>query len=222
MKTRTRVLIGAILASPLLFAGVAIAHEGEVHGNSGQVAQSTTETQQPTAEDKAALLKRLEERKAALKTKLTNAEQLRLKSKCKASQGNLSSLKGRINGIETSRTNVYRELVERLTKLSGKLKEKGADTSQLDSQISELKTKIDSFNSDLASYKEAVSDLAAMDCVQDPTAFKASLDTARTARQKVSDDAAAIKAYVKDTIKPTLQQLRASLEKTEDSSEGDQ
>ncbi len=225
MKTRTRIIVGAILASPLLLAGTVIAHEvsNGTHSHSGQVAQATTEeSQEMSAEDKAALLKRLEERKTALKTRLTATEQQRLKSKCKASQGNLSSLKGRIKGIDTSRANVYRELVERLTKLSGKLKENGVDTAQLDSQIDELKTKIETFKTDLAAYKQAVSDLADMDCVQDPTAFKASLETARTAREKVNADAAAIKAYVKDTIKPTLQQLRSTLEKNESTSGGDQ
>ena len=51
-----------------------------------------------------------------------------------------------------------------------------------------------------------------MDCVTDPTGFKASLETARTARQKVATDATDIRTYVTGTIKPTLAKLRQQLE----------
>lgn len=200
MTTRIRVFFSAILVTPILITGVAGAVEG------------TNQTTAPTNEEKASMQQRLEKRKAELKVKLSVPEETKLKAKCKASQGKLSSLDGRIKGLETSRGAVYKALTEHLTKLSTKLKAQGVDTKALDEEITILGTKIDTFKTDLAAYKLAVSDLADMECVSDPTAFKASLEAARAARQKAAADAADVKAYVKDTIKPTLQQLRTQLE----------
>lgn len=205
MKIRTRVILSAILLTPLLFFSAA---------------QAVDHTSTASPEDKKAMLTRLEKRKAAFKTKLTAAEQTRLKQKCKASQGKLSSLGGRVKGIETSRNNVYRELVERLTKLTPRLQDKGVDTKELEAEIEVLETKIETFKTDLADYKQAVSDMSEMECETDPVAFKASLEAARTAREKVAADAAAVRAYVKETIKPTLQELRQQVEGSKKTTEG--
>ncbi len=164
-------------------------------------------------EDKAALLQRLEKRKAELNIKqVTNVEKLKIQQKCKASQGSLSSIKGRITGIETSRTNVYRALTERLDKLTERIRIAGPDTTELQVALDALDVKIDLFKSDLETYISAVSDLTAMDCAADPVAFKASLEAARAARAKVAADALDIKKYVNDTIKPALSQLRDKLD----------
>lgn len=211
MKTHLRVALSAIIITPLLVVGVARAVEHD------------TATNQPatlSTEDKTAMQARLLKRKADLKTRLTNAEESKLKLKCKASQGHLSSLKGRIKGIDTSRNNVYRELVERLTKLQGKLNEQGVDTAALQTEIDALNTKITAFKITLADYKQAVSDLADMECATDPAAYKASLESARAAREKIILESAAIRAYVKDIIKPTLQQLRQQLDTTKKTTEG--
>jgi chromosome segregation ATPase len=170
-------------------------------------------------EDKKAITDRIAERKAALKTKLSTAEKTRITTKCKASQGNLSSVKGKLQGIETSRGEVYKNIQTRLTDLSTKLKNKGVDTTALDADIATLKTKIDTFNTDLTAYKQAVSDLATMDCATDPDGFKASLETARTALKKVGEDAKAVRSYLNDTVKPLLKTIRAELEKPSDNSQ---
>jgi hypothetical protein len=241
MKTRIKFAFGAALLTPLLLFGTVAAHGADdpvsnvptgtqtaqttttsTNDDSQQAEQENEQEIEKTAADKASLQSRLDKRKAELKIKLTALEQARLKTKCKASQGNISSLRGRIKGIETSRDNVYTQLVKRLNDLSGKLKDKGLDTTQLNTEITELQTKIDTFNTDLDAYKQAVTDLAAMDCAADPTAFKASLEAARTLQTKVKDDVVAIRTYVNDTIKTTLKDIRAQLEKqdTETESEG--
>jgi signal transduction histidine kinase len=216
----------------LLF-GVASAHgSDDAPTSSIKVAQTTTTSTdttadqeneqeiQTTAKDTAALKARLEARKAQLKTTLTALEQAKIKTKCATAQGKLSSVRGRIKGIETSRAQVYDNLVDRLTSLSTKLSDKGLDTSELDSEITELNAKIATFQTDLATYKQTVTDLAAMDCKSDPTAFKASLEAARTAQAKVKEDATAIKTYVNDTIKATLKDIRSQLEQQSDENEG--
>lgn len=217
MKTRLRVLLSAIMLTPLIFLGVAGAVEDSTNTQTTErkppVSVNEKVIAQATVDNKLTLQQRIDKRKAELKTKLTALEQKNIPLKCKASQqGAISSLKGRITGIDTSRNNVHRELVDRLTKISDKLEAADIDTTQLDAQTTELQAKIETFKTDLATYKLAVEDLKEVDCVKDPTGFKAALEAARAAREKVAQDGQAIRVYVKDTIKPTLSQLRSQLE----------
>lgn len=126
-------------------------------------------------------------------------------------QGIIKSVQNRSTSAEKARTNVYTKLDTKLGTLITKLKAANVDTTTLEQQRTTLEDKIETFNTDMTTYKQAVSDLAAMDCKSDPTAFKASLETARTLRNKLKDDATAIRTYVKDTIKPTLQDIRKTL-----------
>lgn len=222
MKTKLKLFFSTGILVPMFaFAPVAaIAQEDNPDrttddSNQSQVILAQENTAEDTADDSAGRTERLAKRKAELKTKLDALKTTRIKKLCKASQGNLSSISGRIKGLETSRSHVYANLVQRLTKLGQILKDKGVDTAELDAQITELNTKIETFNTDLEAYKLAVSDLAAMDCAADPTAFQASLETARAARAKTAEDAMAIRTYLSDTIKPTLKDLRAQVEKEE-------
>lgn len=238
MKTRIRLVLSILLASPILaFSAVMVkAETGSGSTNSGS---STTTTSGSTDDEKVSeveietepktdskkLLERLSTRKTELKIKLSKVEEERIKVKCKIAQtGSVSSLSGRIKGIETSRNEVHTNLLDHLTKLVAKLKAKDVDTTKLEAEIVELKAKIATFKADLAKYRQAVIDLKAMDCVSDPSAFKASLESARALRETVIKDATAIKTYVKETIKPTLQEIKAALEakETDNSSRGEQ
>lgn len=211
MKSRFRALLIAATMVPLLFFSSVAAVEGS--STDSNTSNTTTQSSQ-TDDDKLTVQQRLDKRKAELKIKLTALEQSRIKLKCKASQGLLSSLSGRIKGIETSRNNVYKELTDRLTDLTSKLKNQGVDTTELNTEIDALNAKIATFKTDLDAYKLAVSDLSGMDCASDPTAFKSSLLAARSAHDKVTADALAVRNYVNETIKPTLQKIRQQLEQT--------
>lgn len=208
MKRFLALGLSTVLSLPVLSVAVVRAQTN----NSGS-SSPPTETEKPLSADELKQLQtRLEKRKAELKIKLTNAEKLSIQNKCKAAQGFVSSVKGRVKGIETSRTEVYGNILDHLTDLSAKLKNKGIDTKTLDGEITTLQDKIQTFNTDLATYKQAVSDLAAMDCKADADGFKASLQAARTALETVNKDSQAVRSYVKDTIKPSLKTIRGELE----------
>ena len=230
MKSYIRIILGVAFLTPLFLAIPVLAQESlgdapvSETPTQTQPTTTTTQTTQPTTttttdKSKAELDARLQKRKDALKIKLTTVQQKRLQTRCKGGQGVVSKLQGRITGIETSRTQVYTNLVDRLTKLQGKLDQKGANTIELKKEITELQTKITTFKTDLAAYKQSVSDLATMDCVADPTGFKASLEDSRNGLKKVHDDGVAIKTYVNDTIKPTLKKIRAELASTKPATE---
>jgi chromosome segregation ATPase len=212
MKMGTKIVLGAVLAAPVLWVGVSYAEDSVKTTSTDDVkTTSTTEQKQLTPDEQKELKTRLDKRKAELKTKLSAAEQTKIKTKCKSTQGNLSSIGGRIKGIETSRTEVYGGLVSRLSILSNRLQNQKIDNTALQANITELQNKITTFNTDLTTYKQTVTDLQSMDCTTDPTAYKASLDAARAALTKLKDDSKAIHAYVSDTIKPTLQDVRSKL-----------
>lgn len=202
--------MSTVLALPILSTVIVLAQDTTTTPTTTQ-----TETEKPrTPEEIKALIDRVQARKTELKTKLRVTEKARIQSKCKASQGKVSSIKGRVNGLETSRGQVYKNVVNRLKDLSEKLKNRGADTTALDAAIVTLESKIATFQTSLAAYKEDVSDLAALDCQSDPDGFKASLDASRLAQQQASQDAKAVKGYVNETIKPILKTIRAELEAT--------
>ncbi len=207
--------LSSILAVPLLAATFVYANEEtSTVKPTNQVAHTTedgSETPTPDLDEKT-LQEHIQKRKAVLKTKLAAAEKLKIQNKCQASQGKVSSVHGRIKGLETSHGKVYNNITTHLEELSEKLKNKGADTAELDADITELKAKIETFKADLIAYKDSVEVIKGIDCKQFPELFKETLEDARADLKKVQEDALAIKAYVKDTIKPLLKTIKASLE----------
>ncbi len=196
------------LLVPLLIVGVARANEAS-NASSDSTSSSTTTTPSTTLED------RVKSHEDAIKVKLTAADEARMKLRCKAAQGVVSSVTGRVKGIETSRNQVYGNVVDQLTTLSAKLKAKNVDTTELNNEITTLKTKVTTYKTDLTTYKQAITDLSAINCTSDPTAFKATLEAARTSLLKVGTDIKDIRTYITGTIKPTLTKIHDQLEMQE-------
>jgi len=216
-KDKIIVISIVVLAALPVFYSRAVAEDTTSDPNtatSGSTDGSTTDD--TTVEDKTAKLKeRLQERKDEIHTKLTEYKKNRLKSRCKNAQGMLTSANARIKGVETSRKKVHENLLNRLVKLSGQLKDKGLDVTELNSQIETLKGMIAGIELEISDYKQAVSDVVEMTCVDDPEAFRASLDIAKEKLKAIKTSSAEIRAYLKDTIKVTLKGLRAQLESQE-------
>ena len=218
MKSRLKTYLLTLIFAAVPFTQAGLVAYAEEGSNSGSGDTSNSETTE-TGDNKKSLELRLAEKKAKLAEKISAAEQAKLKSRCKSAQGKLTSTSSRIKGVKGSREKVYGNLVERLTKLSAKIKAKGLDTSTLDSQIADLKEMIDTFKANMTEYEQTIADLVAMDCAADPEAFKAALESARDGREALVSEAKAIKDYVNNTIKPTLKDLKKQLE-TKEASEG--
>ena len=216
MKQRIRNIIGAgLFAMVFLAAPLVIAVSNTTDSTTDTTTTTTTADDDKVDTDPVKVKSRLEGLKTSLKIKLTTAEQANLKAKCKAAQTIAAKLNDRFGTSVTTRTKAYDNLSKHLTDIIAKLKDKGVDVTKLQQESTELQAKIATYKTDLASYKQALSDVKTIDCVADPAAFKAALQTARTAHDKLVADAIAVKAYVKDTIKPTLEEIRKSLEAQE-------
>lgn len=205
-ERRIKLIVGSILAAPLLVFGTAAALESHE-----TTTNTNTNTEQTTAEKQQLLKERLEKRKAELKAKLTALEERRIQQKCKAAQTVLTNIHNRAEKAQSRREEGYDKLVNRLNELEAKIAARGVDTTELKSQIQTLSEKTKTFNEDLKNYVQALDDMAKMDCSNDPTAFKATLEAGRTLREKLKKSAADIHNYVKETIKPTLVELRQAI-----------
>ncbi len=229
---KTQLFIGLLLAVPTLLvsplAVAATSTSDSTSGSSGSTATNTTTTtkDESTEDPEKAIEKlveaekakqpqteRLKARIARLNIKLTAAEASKLKTKCVAAQGIVKTQEIKVNSGITARSKAYDELLSHLDKLIAKLKAANVSTTELETERTALKAKIDTFKKDLTTYKVALSDVQALGCLADPTGFKAALEDARTARKTVADDATAIRSYVNDTIKVTLKAIRADLDK---------
>src|SRR5690606_1578928 len=168
-----------------------------------------TSAQTPTD---AALEKRKESYKAKLKDELSASAQQRIKVRCLAVQTIIKALNVRVEGIKTKRGQAYDNIVNRLKELSEGLDAQAYDTTTLNENITELSGKIDAYKTSIDTYKQAVEDMTVIDCSQDPTSFKAALEVARTEHAKLVTQVADIRTYIVNTLKPQLQNIKASLE----------
>lgn len=178
--------------------------------------EDTSVTTQTTSET---LQTRLEKKKAELQVRLDEAQKERIKTRCSAAQDKVGTVSQIASSRSTAREQAYSRLVEKLEALVAKLKAKQIDTTTLEAQINELKAKITTFNTHMTAYKQALQDVKDVDCSADQEAFQAALLAARTARQVVVDDALAIRVYVNDPIKKTIQTIREQLKAAETTTE---
>lgn len=228
MKRSIFVMFAVLLTVPLL-SSAAVVYGESGPDSSATLAETTTSPQTTSGQDdstkpaeqevetaaqKVERETRVKKLKEVQKIRLSTTEKKKIQEKCQASQGKVSSVGSRLKGVETSRGEVHKNILNRLNTAVAKLKEKGVDTTQLEADITTLSGKIDTFNTDLASYKQSVSDLKALDCKTDPEGFKAALQTARANLEKVRTDADAVHAYLKDTLRPLLTSLKKQLETT--------
>ncbi len=170
-------------------------------------ALAVTATPDANQKPNETLSQRIEKNKTKFAIKLGEVETAKIKTKCKASQVISKALAVQVTKKNTSRTETYTAITKSVTDAAVSLKAEGKDTKTLETQITELSTKIEKYNTDLALYQTSLSDLSEVDCATDPTGFKSALEAARDARKTVAEDVIAIRTYINTTIKTTLKEL---------------
>jgi hypothetical protein len=217
MQKHIKKTLTGILLIPLLFTSVAVAHNGDDHGQTEPSKPSVAATVNETTREE-----RIEARKEKLERRLSQVQQNIVKTRCSVVKGVVNASQARIKSFEAKRTQVYSRLVVRLEELGPKLQAAGADTTTYDSQVAELKTMVESYETEIAALTQAVTDLKDMDCEADPEGFVATIQAAAERRQTVIEKGREIRTYLKETLRPTFTDIRAQLAKddTEDQ-EGD-
>ena len=211
MKTgkysRLALIAGATLSLLAGAAGGAVAQE--------PADQSEVMTTTRAQEVRTTLEERLTRRKEALTERLTTAQTTRLRGRCQAAQVKLAAVSIRANTITTDRLTVYQDIQVKLNALATKL-ESEVSTADLEAALVTLAENITAFETATANYKQTLADLGDLDCVADPTAFKASLEVAKTEQATLAQAGTDIRTYVTETVKPALQAIRTSLQDRED------
>jgi len=217
---RTRLLISTALTLSVfvLTPVIGLAATSTAGSEATNPATTTTTTQKTEAETKVSTetpAQRIEKNKTKYAIKLTAADQARLKLKCKTAQIKGKVLVSVIVKNNINRTASYTKITANLDALILKLKDADVDTTALEANKVELQKKITAYNTDLANYKLQLSDLNDIDCVTDPTGFKAALEAARTQRLLVAKDAKEIRTYIETTLKASLKDAKAALKTTD-------
>lgn len=215
LKRSKFALVALLFATPLFLTSVVFGQTGTgdmpTTNTTGETT-TQTETAPETPEQKTEREAFIKKHKELQKIRLTAAEKKKLQDKCKPAQAKVSGISGRLKGLETSRGQVHENLQNRLNKLVEKLQAKGISTTELEAAIATLVTNIETFNTDLDTYKQSVAALHLLDCQADPEGFKAMLLTSRTNLEKLHADSKAIHTYLNETIKPLLKTIRSQVE----------
>lgn len=217
---KTRILLSMVATlSILAFAPViSAATNSATNGNSSPDAStSSTPASTPASDGTKQSTKTLAERVAEYKTKLatqpTAAQQTTLKAKCKAAQVIGKTLATKVTASDTTRAKAYADIDATLGTIVSRLGDADADIKTLTEQQTKVKELIKTYTTDAAAYSAVLADMNTVDCVADPIAFKATLEVARTDRAALNKDAAAIRTYITDTLKPSLKTAQGSLAK---------
>ncbi len=158
------------------------------------------------------LQQRVEQYKQRLQKQPSKADLEKLKLRCSVSQQRLKSIAEKASNVQTKRNLAYGNINKSLEELIVALKQKGVNTSNLETQSKELKSKTDTFAVDMAAYKQALEDSSTSDCLTDPLAIKASLEEARNYRVKLAQEIEEIRVYITNVLKISLNQAKSDLE----------
>lgn len=207
---QSKVLVAAVIAATLV-VGTTSVYAVEEQSSTTAPKPTTQVAQTDTPIDQAELKKRVDERKARLKTRLDATTKQRLATKCTPAQQKLSEFRGRVTKNDQAYLGKYDAFIKRLEKLEAKLDEEGIKSSELLNQVGELKVKYQALVDAIENMKTSVEDAKSVDCKTDPEGFKAALDDARTQAEAVKSARGDLENYIKTTLKPTIQALKEQL-----------
>lgn len=167
-------------------------------------------TQAQTQPDSAQAA-RIKAYKAELVEEIKKGEQDKIRLRCSVAQANAKILATRLATVQKKRGEAYDKILGDLNVLLGKLDKQAYETTALKENITTLQTKVDTYKTGMNNYYLAVNDLATIDCPNDPVAFAAALQASRKAHQAVQPQMTDIRAYITNTVKPTLVQVREQI-----------
>lgn len=162
-------------------------------------------------EVKTTVTERLATNKEKFAANLNDAAKTKLKTVCKGGQVKVKALDAKVTASAKARTNVYKGVSTKLSKLIPRIKDAGISTTQLESDKEQLDTLIAAYQTSLAAYQTSLGDLAELDCQTDPEAFKSTLEATRTAQAKVLTDAKAVRNQISVNIKNSLALARSEI-----------
>lgn len=148
---------------------------------------------------------------AQFNEELNDSQKQRIQLRCLATQTTIKNLATRVGEAQSKRKTVYSTIVADVRTLTEGLNNQAFDASALEQNTKELEDKIAAYDKNMKIYKQALEDLTIIDCSKDPATFKAALQAARRAHTSLIGQVADIRAFILNTLKPTMQQVREEL-----------
>ncbi len=164
--------------------------------------------------DESTLKDRVEKHKLELRTKLDKAQETRLKGRCKAAQANIAKAKVRSEEVKNRRLAHYAKLQERVDGLVTKLSAAGFKVDDITSGREQVAVKVEALKTSFTTYQQALDDAAAIDCVSDPTGFKATLDAARKLHGDLGKSYADLRKTIADVLLPAINASKVQINKS--------
>lgn len=166
-----------------------------------------TDTQKTTN-----ISERLLKRKSELRLKIADETKKKLVQRCGSAQEKIESLKSKDTQVRDKRFQRYNGIVKRVSVVIGQLNQQGISTANLQTALNNYTTAVNQYLADAEEYKAAVADLASMACDKDTEGFAATLQTARSAKEKQLKDGAEIRGAIAQ-IKSALADAKQSMSK---------
>ncbi len=213
---KIKLLLGAsMFASTLIIAPVMA-----LSGSGSTPASEPAETEHvDTPKDLSDRKTRLDDNKTRLKTKISELDKKRITAKCKPSQALVGTAGKSTSAIAANRAKAFDKISARVQTLIDRFKADGKDTALLEADLKVAQTKALTLSADFKLFDQSLIDLRLMDCVADPLAFQAALDTARAQLETTKTAAADLRTYISSTLKPAIEQLKTGLEASETTNE---
>ncbi len=152
----------------------------------------------------ATLEQRIAQRKAEFPAPLDEKVAKRFQTVCSQSQSKIRVIQSDTRSIQSERAKVYSLIEAKVYVTIGKLKLANVDTFKLESAQTKYAMEIDTFNSLMTGYQQALDDILVINCAADVVAFNALVQTARSYDKALGEQAKLINGTVIDDIKGTL------------------
>ena len=203
------ILIAVFTLTLLIPAAVYAQADLQSEQTADSTAQTTDAVDDSTSRER--LQDRLDDYKQRVEERLSLAEERRIARLCTNAQAVVARLESNLASARENRSDAYSGIYDRLNSLVEKLDAASIDTTELNRIILSFKEDSDEVVAKVEAYQQIVNDLIAMDCQEDPAAFKAALDIARQERNSLVNLSSTFKNSFKEAIKAELQNIRQSL-----------
>jgi hypothetical protein len=141
-------------------------------------------------------------------TNLKQKIQERWNQRCDVLESRIELRLTRYNNNKERHLNIYNKMKETMNKFIERLREKGYNVSQLETDLATWQTKIDQFKTDYATYIQKLEATKNYACGESEGKFVQALAESRTALRTVHQDILDIRLYYQQTIRKDLQALR--------------
>lgn len=129
-------------------------------------------------------------------------------ARCKNIETKISTKVTRFDQNKEKHVTVYQNTKERIEKFIAKMKEKGYDTSQLETDLKTFDTKIKEFSASYSVYVQKLQQTQAYTCGHSEGQFKTQLQDTRDQLKLVHQKAVELRSYYQNTLRSDIQALK--------------